>query len=456
MPPKPFIEIFSRGYCTLWLVLALTGCASYPTADLTTAIMPAEQIAERFTLNSEWWKVYDDANLDRLMVTAFERNINFARSAVTVNRALYRAKLLGADLVPSFSADSTSSASRNLDNGNIQRSFQSQLGINYELDLWLRLRNAASAQEWEYKATLEDRASARLALINAVTDTYFELRYLMQAVKVTQDSMARYEQLLGITRLRYTLGKVALVEPLQAEQSLLSAKNNLVSLQTQQAVAEQTLHDLLNLTPEEALAVGEGNLLDAKTAPININVPVAALAARPDIHAAESRLQSAFKTLQSSEASWYPTVTVGSTLGATSDQAVTSFSTPFFSGLVKVTFPFLQWNSLRWNIKISEADFETARLTFIETVTAALNEVNAAYAASQNARLTLTNTLDKHDRDAQISAYYKNRYDLGAAELKDYLDALNTEDASLLAALNAKYMLIRYENLVYKAMGGRY
>lgn len=434
----------------------LPGCANYPTAELTADIIPAERLAQRFTLDREWWKSYEDPDLNRLMTLAFERNINLARTAVTVNRALYRANLLGEELVPMFSADSTSSATRQLDNGSVQRSFQSQTGLSYELDLWMKLRNAASAQEWEYKATVEDLDSARLALINAVADTYFEWRYLAQSIAVTEISTLRYERLLELTQLRYELGNAARVEPLQAEQSLLSTRNNLVSLRTQKTVAEQILRDLLNLRPDEALSVGTGDLLTATTVPVDFNVPVAALAARPDIHAAESRLQSAFKTVQSNAASWYPTVSIGSTLGATSDQAVTSLTTPFLTGLVKVTFPFLQWNTLRWNIKISEADFETARLTFIESVTTALNEVASAYASSRNAQETLFNTLAKHGKDVQITAYYRMRYDLGAAELKDYLDAQNTEDASLLATLNAKYMLIRYENLVYKALGGRY
>ncbi|MEG1609858.1 MAG: TolC family protein [Bilophila sp.] len=276
------------------IVLALTGCANYPTADLTTAIIPAQRLAERFTLDTEWWKSYADPHLDRLMTQALERNINFARSAITINKALYRAKLLGEDLVPAFSADNTSSATRQLNSGTIERSFKSELGIKYELDLWQKLRNTASAQDWEYKATLEDRISTRLALVNAVADTYFELRYLTQSIAVTELSVTRYERLLALTTLRYDLGKAARIEPLQAEQSLLSTRNNLVSLRTQQAVAQQTLHDLLHLNPEETLALGNADLLAAQTAPINMAVPLAALAARPDIHAAEARLQAAF------------------------------------------------------------------------------------------------------------------------------------------------------------------
>ena len=62
------------------------------------------------------------------------------------------------------------------------------------------------------------------------------------------------------------------------------------------------------------------------------------------------------------------------------------------------------------------------------------------------------NTLSKHQKDVRIGEYYQTRYDLGAAELKDYLDALNTADNSMLSALEAK-IPGHPVNQIYKAMG---
>ena len=88
--------------------------------------------------------------------------------------------------------------------------------MSYEVDLWQKLRNAANAQEWEYKATMEDREAARLALVNSVADTYFELKYLDESIKVMDASVKRYQELLRLIEAKYEFGKVASVEPLQA------------------------------------------------------------------------------------------------------------------------------------------------------------------------------------------------------------------------------------------------
>ena len=118
---------------------------------------------------------------------------------IKVNRALYQARLLSADLVPSFSANASAAASHNIDNGNAARSYQTEFGVSYEVDLWQKLRNAANAQEWEYKATMEDREAARLALVNSVADTYFELKYLDESIKVMDASVKRYQDCLLYT-----------------------------------------------------------------------------------------------------------------------------------------------------------------------------------------------------------------------------------------------------------------
>ena len=158
-----------RVVAALALCLTLAACADYRTADLKRDVIPAEQIARDYRLDPEWWTAYGDADLDALMRTALARNVNLARSAVAVNRALYNARLIGADLLPVFSADASAGSDKNLASGDAGRSYQSRLGVSYELDLWQRLRNAASAQEWEYLATREDLEAARLAHIEIPT-----------------------------------------------------------------------------------------------------------------------------------------------------------------------------------------------------------------------------------------------------------------------------------------------
>ena len=51
----------------------------------------------------------------------------------------------------------------------------------------------------------------------------------------------------------------------QAQQAVLTARNNLINYQTQRKTAEQTLRNLLNLKPEEALIINFPHILNVKT-----------------------------------------------------------------------------------------------------------------------------------------------------------------------------------------------
>ena len=206
-----------------------------------------------------------------------------------MNWALYQARLLSADLVPSFSANASAAASHNIDNGNAARSYQTEFGVSYEVDLWQKLRNAANAQEWEYKATMEDRSRTAGPRQQRVADTYFELKYLDESIKVMDASVKRYQELLRLIEAKYEFGKVASEEPLQAQQSLLSARNSLLDSQDRQecgpprqaAQAAKTLRDLLNIRPGENPAIGNADLMSYPTVGVDLDVPVAALSARP-------------------------------------------------------------------------------------------------------------------------------------------------------------------------------
>jgi NodT family efflux transporter outer membrane factor (OMF) lipoprotein len=411
-----------------------------------------------YTADLDWWTAYNDEALNALAQTALANNLDLAQSAININRALYQAKLIGADLVPAFSGDLSGSASRFINEDAVpsNRSVSGGLEVGYELDLWRRLADRASAAEWEYSATVEDLAATRLALVNNVVATYFNLSYLDEADRVMEQTIDNYRRILDIASARFAGGKSAAVEPAQARQSLLAAENSRLDLRVRRNTAEQTLRLLLNLTPMEQPDIRYTSLLDIRMPGVDLDVPLAVLGNRPDLRAAEERLQAAFKDLRAMEKSWYPGVTLGATLSSSDRYARTAFDFPILGGLIRISLPFLDWNRVYWNVKLSEADFDAVRLRFIQAVTTALNEVDTARFAYEQARATVANTDEKYRYDQEITRYYQQRWDLGAGELRDLLEAMNTEASSRLALLSSRYDQIRYENLLYKALAGKY
>ncbi|HHW7568760.1 TPA: toxin/drug exporter TdeA [Mannheimia haemolytica] len=423
-----------------------------------------DEITKQYQINEQWWQGYTDAELNRVVDLAIKNNLDLAKSGIAVNKALYNANLVGANLVPTFSGSGSVSAakglgsasSNNVSTGISTTAAQAAFNLSYTVDLWRRLADTASAAEWTHKATIEDLKATRLSIINAVVTTYYQLAYYRDAIRITEESIRNYEQISRILTNKMNAGAIDSLAVDQAQQAVLNARNSVIDLKTNQKIAEQTLRNLLNVQPNTPLNIRYPNIMSVKLQGVDLNVPVSAIANRPDVVGSLQRLQSAFKTLTATEKSWFPTLTIGGSITGSATNIGNVADNPVGNGLIKLDLPFLDWNRVKNNVKISETDYVTARLNYEQKITSALNEIDRYYYSYTQSRSSLKILQDTNAKNKRISSYYKNRYEQGVSEFREWITALNTELNSQLAILNAKYAILTNENAVYQAMAGKY
>jgi len=249
------------------MATALAGCAnigdSYKASQQD--YQNYAEITKQFNVKENWWALYNDSQLNRVVEQALVNNKDLAKASVAVNRALYNANLAGANLIPAFSGSTQSSASKNVKTGGSSAvSHQGALNVSYTLDLWQRLADTADAAEWSHKATAEDLEATKLSLINSVVTTYYQIAYLNDAISTTEETIKYYNDISSIMQRRLSQGVADSASVDQAQQAVLNARNNLINYQTQRKTAEQTLRNLLNLKPEEALNINFPHILNEK------------------------------------------------------------------------------------------------------------------------------------------------------------------------------------------------
>ena len=439
--------------------MLFAGCAlvqQYPTS-VAEELKYSAEVKEKYKANEEWWKQYQNAELNRLVDMALANNPDYLKAAININKELYNLNLTKYDLFPTLSGGLNASSQRQISTSdNFASNFSGETGLSYEADLYGKIRDLYSAQEFEYQATVMDKESARLSLINSVVDLYFNLEYLQNTIDVSKKNVKAYQNIQNITAAKYKSGKVDNLEFLQAKQSLLSEQNKLLNSQTQFSELEASLKNILNIRQEDSLNIKYGDILAQKNLGVNLEVPLSVLANRPDLLASQYRLEKAFKNLEAENKTWYPSVSLQGLLGTGSDKARTTFDFPYVLGSVAVDLPFLDWNRVKNNIKLSEADYQITLIDFQDTLNQAVNEVVYYYFAYGNANQILQNTQKNYQNSRLITKYYKNRYDNGKAEFKDYLEAIYSENALRKDLIQQKYQTIKYENYVYKAMAGKY
>ncbi|HDL5746087.1 TPA: TolC family protein, partial [Mannheimia haemolytica] len=370
-----------------------------------------DEITKQYQINEQWWQGYTDAELNRVVDLAIKNNLDLAKSGIAVNKALYNANLVGANLVPTFSGSGSVSAakglgsasSNNVSTGVSTTAAQAAFNLSYTVDLWRRLADTASAAEWTHKATIEDLKATRLSIINAVVTTYYQLAYYRDAIRITEESIRHYEQISRILTNKMNAGAIDSLAVDQAQQAVLNARNSVIDLKTNQKIAEQTLRNLLNVQPNTPLNIRYPNIMSVKLQGVDLNVPVSAIANRPDVVGSLQRLQSAFKTLTATEKSWFPTLTIGGSITGSATNIGNVADNPVGNGLIKLDLPFLDWNRVKNNVKISETDYVTARLNYEQKITSALNEIDRYYYSYTQSRSSLKILQDTNAKNKRIS-----------------------------------------------------
>ncbi|MDD4556337.1 MAG: TolC family protein [Alphaproteobacteria bacterium] len=441
------------------ICLLLTSCVSskQEKPTLSEELNYTSNTASAYVVDKKWWLAYNNQELNALVEQALKNNPDYLKAALQIEKELYALNLTTTDLFPTLSGNLSTSAQRRIDkHENTKKTFSGEAGLNYELDLYGKIRDAREAQNFEYEATIMDKEAAELALVNNVVDLYFNLSYLKNSIQMSQENVKNYNKIYNIVQAKHLAGKIDELDVTKARQSLASEKIKLLDLETQFTDLERSLKNIVNLKPSESLNLAYISFSQQQTFAVDLDVPLSVLAERPDLKASQLRLEKSFKNLQAQDKNWYPNVSLRGVLGSSSDKARTTFDFPYLLGSVGVDLPFLDWNSVKNNIKISEADYQIELIDFKDTLNQALNETAYYYYAYQTTSDALSLIEAKHQDTQKQTKYYQQRYDVGKIELKDLLDALNSENTARVELIKQKYMVVKYENYVYKALAGKY
>lgn len=422
---------------------------------IDSEIKTYKELSKNYNIDSRWWESYGDEQLNNLIELGLKNNSDLAKAAININKALYQAKIIGSDLVPEFSGNLGSSASKNIESGgNSNIDHSGSFNISYEVDLWQRLRDMKDAQEWEYKATIEDYEKTKLTLINSIIDSYFSIIYLENYIEINKNMSKNYSDIEKIVENKLRYGTVDILDKKQAEREVIRSNNTLISYEKDKKEQESLLRKLLNLKPDDELKIEYRDILEVKNLGVNLDVPLNIVASRPDIKAYEYRLKNAFKDAVASEKQLYPNITISSALSSSSYKFNNTLKTPVALGSVSINLPFLNWNEIKWNIKISRAEYEEAKLNFQQGIVTALNEIDYNYFLYVKEQENYINLKNINEYDNEIAINYERKYENGKVELREWLLSLNDEASSRLNIINSKYQLIKIENTIYQSIGG--
>jgi len=322
----------------------------------------------------EWWKIFGDAELNTLEpeVAANNQDLKAADARFREARALIRfnhSSLYPTVGVAPFAGGLRQSSNRpyrtaTTPSANGVGDIQLPVDLNYEVDVWGRIRRSVSAAREEAQASAGDRQTVLLSLQAELAVDYFEARAADAQEKLLNDTVKYYEEAYRITTNRFDGGVAPKSDVDQAKTQLEAARVQARDIILQRARFEHAIAILLGQPPASFTLANAP--LDARPPVIPPGLPSELLERRPDIAAAERRMAEANDRIGIARAAFYPTISINGTVGL----EATSFANLFNP------------SSLVWSIgpTLSQTIFDAGRRASVsELANARYDETVADY-----------------------------------------------------------------------------
>ena len=311
--------------------LPLAGCMVGPNYKRPPLVPPAafkSQATSEATppMAREWWRLYADPNLDRLIETATASNQSLELAVARVDEARALARVAASYLAPTISADPSFSRVRYsgtraspttgepVQGAATVNDWLVPVDLTYEVDVWGRVRRGLESARAQAVASADDEASVRLSVQTDVAQFYYTLRLLDAQVEIVTQTVAAYQEQVRVLSVQVRTGLVGPVALYQAQAQLEATAAQQRDLLRARADQEHALAILCG-QPAPSFSVAVNPLRDTSPPEVPAGLPAALLARRPDVASAEQMVVAANAQIGVATANFFPLVALTSSAG---------------------------------------------------------------------------------------------------------------------------------------------
>jgi len=462
----PFLVISAFACAT-----AFAGEAKYQKPEVNIppnwqAPSPWREAAPKDSLaKGAWWILFGDSELNEYEQRALANNQTLKAAVARLAEARSFARIAAANYYPQLSVNPLAerqrlSGNRPLLGGSsvtapvTQNLFQIPFDLNYEVDLFGRVRRSVEAANASYQGSAADLENVRLTITAEVAADFFQLRELDAEMGVVRKALDYEQKGLQVVENRHAGGAASGLDVAQ-QQTILNASEAQLSLLQQQR--DQFQHALAALQGLPASTfVAPVRALDAEPPAVPMLLPSELLERRPDVAEAERNVAAANARIGVARAGLFPSIGIGGSAGWESRglSSLVNFSSTFWSLGISALQPILNGGRNRAAVDVARSQYEELAANYRESallafqqVEDALSTLNALSTASSSQQLAV-------DAASRALTLANARYSGG---LVTYLDVITAQEQLLTnerLATQLRGQRLVSSVLLVKALGG--
>ncbi len=456
------------------LVLAaacVAGCAGLPPKP-QPVILPADAPLSDLAAGGgvwparDWWKRYQDPDLDKLIEMALEYSPTLATAHARLDTARQSVRLAGAESGAHVQAVGDASRQRLSDNGLFPPDLlgfhwydQYDLGLqaSYTFDWWGKQKDSVAAAIDEAHAAQADKTAAALMLASSVADTYYGWQTDQSRLTLAREHEATIVREDSITTARVRAEVDAADEMNRTATSLAavreqiavldgSAKLRIVALA---ALVGRSSADLPGLTVKPLPAISNGLPDDVK---------IDLIARRADLTASRWRVEAAEKNREGARAEFYPDISINALIGLQSRDLGTLLlygsRVPDFGAAIHL--PIFDAGRLQARYGASQAAIAAAVANYQDTLIGAARDVATQATSRAQIAAQRAQRLIEVDAAARLKLSAAARVKQGVTDLRAELTATESWIDQRDALLQLDAAALSSDIGLQRALGGGY
>jgi NodT family efflux transporter outer membrane factor (OMF) lipoprotein len=435
-----------------------------PAPEAYKTVGPWREAAPKDSIpKGAWWEIYQDAELNGYEQQLLNTNQSLIAARDRLNQARALARVASAGYFPTFSTDPSYARTRysgnrpevaTLGRPLTQNDFQIPFLLNYEPDLFGKVRRTLEAANASLQSTAADMYNVNLVLTAELAADYFTLRELDAETQVVREAVDIQKKGLQLVDARHSGGVASGLDLAQQQTLLDSTQTQLYLVQQQRAQFEHAIA-VLTGNPASTFTVPVRSL-NAAPPPVPLGVPSDLLERRPDIATAERQMAYQNALVGVATAAFYPQLTIFGSGGLQSTDITKLFTAPSAIWAVggDLLQPIFQGGRNRATLAATKSAYEESVANYRESVLTAFQEVEDGL-SGLSALSEASTTQDAAVADSRRALELANNRYVGG--VTSYLDVI-TAQATLLSNQRLATQLLGQQMVlsVYlvKALGG--
>lgn len=418
----------------------------------------------------EWWKVFHDPALDRIIDIAYRQNPGLQAAAVRILEGRAQLGIARGTLFPqtqqlgaNLSHNQLSGNTPNLTTfDRFYTAFDLGFDALWEVDLWGKFRRGVESADASLEASLLDYDDVLVSLTAEAAASYTQIRAFEQRLTLARDNIDIQQRSLRIAEAQYRNGVSTELDVQQAKALLHATRALASSLEIGLRQSKNALSILLGMPPDHlADLLGQTGTIPTAPAEVAVDIPAEVIRRRPDVRREEFKAAAQSARIGVAKADLFPRFSLQGSigLGSGSTQGVDAFDVLDAHALAAkvgptVTWPILHYGRLKNNVRVQDARFQELLIDYRTAVLKALREVEDAMVGFLKTREQVVDLQEgvqasRHAVDIALTQYQEG--------LEDFNRVLNSQQFLVQQQdrlTTSQGDVARHLIALYKALGG--